>query len=62
MATNSGRIFAPKSYPVRKPSDTGRMHGSMINPPRFPEIGGMTKNNADKREPELSIQKPRDTK
>jgi hypothetical protein len=56
------RLFAPKAFPIRKPSDKGRVLGSMINPPRFPEIGGMTTGNADKREPELSLRKPKDTK
>jgi hypothetical protein len=42
--------------------DVGRRHGQVINPPRMPEIGGMTKSNADKRESELSIKKPGGTK
>jgi hypothetical protein len=50
--------FAPKSYPVREPLMTGRRNGRVINPPRLPEIGGMTLHNADQREPELKIRKP----
>jgi hypothetical protein len=60
MAQN--RLFAPKSYGIRQPTDNARVHGAIINPPRMPEIGGMTRSNADKREPELSIRKPGGTK
>lgn len=56
------RLFAPRSHPVRTPDMAGRRNGQTINPPRFPEIGGMTKGNADQREPELHLSKPGDTK
>ena len=52
------KLFAPKSYPIREPMMTGRRNGKVINPPRLPEIGGMTTTNADKREPELGLKKP----
>jgi hypothetical protein len=52
------KLFAPKSYPVRTPEDTGRRNGSVLNPPRFPEIGGAKKGNMDQREPELTLRKP----
>jgi hypothetical protein len=61
-STSNKNTFAPRSYPVRHPLETGRRHGQVINPPRLPEIGGMTKSNADKRESELSIKKPGGTK
>ena len=59
MAT---KLFAPKSYAIRTVKDHGRRHGQVINPPRLPEIGGMTPNNADQREAELSLKKPGGTK
>ena len=59
MAT---KLFAPKSYPIRTAKDHGRRHGQVINPPRLPEIGGMTPYNADQREPELALKKPGGTK
>jgi hypothetical protein len=62
MSTSKITTFAPRNYPVRHPLELGRKHGQVINPPRFPELGGMTKNNADQREPELHIRKPGGTK
>ena len=59
MAT---KFFAPKSFPVRQPTDNSRRHGAIINPPRLPEIGGMTKSNADQKEPELKLKKPGGTR
>ena len=56
------QLFSPKAYPVRTPGMTGRRNGATINPPRMSEIGGMTENNADKREPELMLRKPGGTK
>jgi hypothetical protein len=58
----ASRLFAPKSYAIRDASMTGRRNGATINPPRLPEIGGMTKNNADSREPDLKIKKPGGTR
>ena len=60
MATT--RLFAPRSYPFRTPDMTGRRNGAVINPPRLPEIGGMTKSNAEKKEPELALRKPGGTR
>ena len=51
-------LFKPRNYPIRTPDMTGRRNGRTINPPRLPEIGGMTTRNADSREPELSLKKP----
>ena len=58
----ASRLFAPKSYAIRTPDMTGRRNGATINPPRMAEIGGMTRKNADQREPELSLKKPGGTK
>jgi hypothetical protein len=62
MSTSKITTFAPRNYPVRHPLELGRKHGQVLNPPRFPELGGMTKNNADQRETELHIRKPGGTK
>ena len=56
------KTFAPKHYAIRQPTDNNRFLGAIVNPPRFPEIGGMTKGNADKRDPELTLRKPGGTK
>lgn len=58
----NSRIFAPRSYPIRQPTDNSRRNGATINPPRLPEIGGMTKRNAEQREPELTLRKPGGTR
>lgn len=58
----SSRMFAPKFTSVRMPTDNSRRNGAIINPPRLPEIGGMTKNNAEKREPDLTLRKPGGTR
>jgi hypothetical protein len=58
----ASKLFAPKSHPVRLPSMTGRRNGQVINPPRLPEIGGMTERNTDQKEPELMLSKPGNTK
>lgn len=58
----ANKLFAPRSYPVRMPTDNERRNGAIINPPRLPEIGGMKKGNADKRETELSLKKPGGTR
>ena len=59
MATST---FKPKSFPVRQPTDTNKRMGSILNPPRLPEIGGATKSNMDQREPSLKLRKPGGTR
>ena len=59
MATS---LFKPRSYTIRDAMMTGRRNGATINPPRLPEIGGATKGNMVKSEPELTIRKPGGTK
>ena len=58
----ASRMFAPKFTTVRQPTDNARRNGAVLNPPRLPEIGGMTKKNADSREGELTIRKPGGTR
>ena len=41
MADNN--LFRPKAYPARKPTETSKDHGRIMNPPRMSEIGGMDK-------------------
>lgn len=55
-------MFAPRSYAVRQPTDNARRNGAILNPPRLPEIGGMTKHNADQREDSLKLKKPGGTR
>lgn len=55
-------LFAPRSFPVRMPTDNARRHGATINPPRLPEIGGMNTRNADQKEAELKLKKPGGTR
>jgi len=50
-------LFKPKMYPVRQPTDNKRRNGQVLNPPRLPEIGGMTLQNADDNEGSLRLQK-----
>lgn len=59
MAT---RLFAPRSYPIRKATDNKRRLGAVINPPRLPEIGGMTMGSGDQKEPDLRLKKPGGTR
>ena len=35
-------IVAPESFPVRKPTDPAQVHGRIVNPPRYYEMGGFT--------------------
>ena len=58
----ASRMFAPKFTAVRQPTDNARRNGAIINPPRMPEIGGMTKKNTDVREPDLALRKPGGTR
>ena len=58
----STKLFAPRAYAVRLPSMSGRRNGQTINPPRMPEIGGMTTKNAQMKEGELALKKPGGTK
>ena len=39
MADN--KLFRPKSYSLRSPTDKKRHHGAIVNPPRTAEIGGL---------------------
>jgi hypothetical protein len=56
------QMFRPKQFGVRMPTDNARRHGATLNPPRLPEIGGMTTKNADQREASLTIKKPGGTR
>lgn len=58
----SSKLFAPKMHAVRLPSMVGRRNGQVINPPRIPEIGGMTQYNTDQKEPDFKLAKPGSTK
>lgn len=34
-------LFAPKTYPIRKPTDKNNQVGGILNPPNFTEVGGI---------------------
>ena len=36
-------LFKPKAHPIRQPTETKLRHGSIMNPPRLNQIGGMDK-------------------
>jgi len=40
MANTGSGLVAPNSFPIRHPTDNKQAHGRIVNPPRFPEIGG----------------------
>ena len=37
----AGGIVGPDNFPVRDPRDPKQVHGRMVNPPRFNELGGL---------------------
>lgn len=48
----------PKSYHVRRPTDTGKSNGQINNPPRMPEMGGATGLNKGFKRDAYRIVKP----
>ena len=57
---SDGNLFRPKAYPARKPTETSKQHGRILNPPRMSEIGGMDNihEKYGKRSNNLTIKKP----
>jgi hypothetical protein len=35
-------IVAPDHYPIRRPTDAEQVNGRMVNPVRYPELGGLS--------------------
>ena len=62
MADNN--LFKPKSFPIRKPTETSLQHGAVLNPPRMMQIGGMDKLHEHKGHFKngLNIKKPGGTR
>lgn len=62
MAKNT--MFQPKSYSIRSPLDTKKVHGRIVNVPRMAKLGGLDQLH----EPhghfknEMTLRKPGDTK
>jgi hypothetical protein len=50
-------LFKPSPNGRRGITDNARENGRCVNPPRFPEIGGMNKGNAVKPN-NINIRKP----
>lgn len=61
---SEGSLFRPKAYPARKPTETSKVHGNIMNPPRMSEIGGMDKlhEKYGKTVNQLKLRKPGGTK
>lgn len=57
-------LFKPKAYPIRQPTETKQRHGSMVNPPRMNQIGGMDKLNEKYgvKKNSMTLRKPGGTK
>lgn len=62
MPDNS--LFRPRAYPARKPTETSKQHGAILNPPRMSEIGGMDKlhEKYGKKPNSLNLRKPGGTR
>ena len=57
-------LFRPKVYAARKPTETSKQHGAILNPPRMSEIGGLDKlhEKYGKKTNNLTIKKPGGTR
>jgi hypothetical protein len=54
------KLFRPAAYAIRKPTETSKEHGRVLNPPRMSEIGGMDKlhEKYGKKVNNLKLRKP----
>ena len=59
MAT---KLFAPKAYPVRTATQTGKRNGAILNPPRHPDIGGSSNSSDGTPNATLKLKKPGGTR
>ena len=57
-------VFKPKSYAIRDPLSNKRHHGSVVNPPRMNELGGLDqlKEPHGHYKNDMSLRKPGGTK
>lgn len=54
----SSRFLEPSPNGLRKPSDTQKENGQIINPPRFAEHGGLDRASKIEQKNPLTISKP----
>lgn len=59
-----GKLFRPRAYPLRNPTDAAQTHGAVVNPPRYSQIGGLDsahKASGAKRN-QMTLRKPSGTR
>lgn len=61
---SENQLFRPKAYPARKPTETSKQHGNILNPPRMSELGGLDKlhEKYSKKSNTLNLRKPGGTR
>ena len=61
MAEN--KMFYPKAYPIRQPTDNKKKHGDIVNPPRMAQLGGLSSTGkVSGLKNDMRLRKPNDTK
>lgn len=50
-------LFKPKATKMRSPTSNQQDNGVFVNPPRYPQMGGFTPDNAVKKN-SMTVQKP----
>ena len=58
----ANQLFKPKNFPIRKVTDTGKVNGAILNPPRMSEIGGMSSLHKGHHKNSMTLRKPGGTK
>lgn len=53
--------FKPRKAPMRAPTSNEKANGRIMNPPRYPEIGGFTSAQKGFKNNNYKIRKPGDT-
>lgn len=52
------RFLEPSTTGLRKPTDSGKENGQVINPPRYAQMGGLDKPSRIAEKNPLAIRKP----
>lgn len=52
------RFLEPSTTGLRKPTDSGKENGQVINPPRYAQMGGLDKPSRIAEKNTLTIRKP----
>lgn len=55
------RLFRPSEKGRRDPVSNEQQNGRITNPPRYPEIGGMSSSGKSVKKNNMSIRRPGDT-